>query len=159
MTRTRRPASSRPWPPTPPPLLATPVPPAQLVACAGELHGLVAELVELTGGDSAWGVRVLRRNLELAQLGPETLESADNQLDFIEELAEAVWDPADRWLAQAVRPGSTAEETCRREERRRALAERLDEIAQSLCADAAAWHDRVVPAISAGRGDGEISPG
>jgi hypothetical protein len=106
----------------------------------------VDELCTLTGCGSAWTVRVLRRNVELALLAPDTLGRPDNQLDFIEELAEAVWDPADVGFRFAVRPGPTAEETQRREARRRAVVEHLDEIATRLCADAETWHDRAAAA-------------
>lgn len=138
VTRTRRPASRR-RAQAPPPLSPTPVPPERLAACVGELDGLVAELSELTGCGSAWGVRVLRRNIELARLSPRTLETPANQLDFIEELAEALWDAADGGFRHPARPGATPEATHRRERRRRAVVARLDEIAQSLCADAEAW--------------------
>jgi hypothetical protein len=135
-------------PGSPPPALLspTPLPGADLVACAGELRGLMEELVELTGCGTAWGARVLRRNIELALLSPETLDSADNQLDFIEELAEAVWDGADAGFRYAARPAATPEESRRRDERRRAVVERLDEIAHRLCVEAEAWQDRVAAA-------------
>jgi hypothetical protein len=116
------------------------------VTCARELRGLVDELVELTGCGNAWVVRVLRRNVELALLNPDTLRSADNQLDFIEELAEALWDPNDGGCRQAVRPGATPEETAARDERRRAALARMDGIAQALCADAEAWRHALVAA-------------
>jgi hypothetical protein len=138
VTRTRRPASRRRESPIPSP---TPVPPADLAACAGELRDLVDELAELTGCGGAWGMRALRRNVELAVVSPTTLESPDNQLDFIEELAEALWDAADGAVRQAVLPGASPDETGRREERRRALVERLNEITQRLCADAEAWRE------------------
>lgn len=142
VTRMRRPAPRRRRgqtddvaPPRPP----TPVPPAQLAACARDLEGLVDELSQLTGCGSAWGVRVLRRNIELALRCPETLASPANQLDFIEELAEALWDAADGGFRHPVRPAPEMEATCGRERRRRAVVARLDEIAESLCADAEAW--------------------
>jgi len=147
VTRTRKPASrrrrgltevSRPWtePPSP-----TPLPPADLAACARELRALLDELGELTGCGGAWGVRVLRRNIELALLSPETLASADNQLDFIEELAEATWDPSDGCLRQPVLPAPTPDASWRREERRRVAAERLGELAHRLCAAVEEWRD------------------
>src|SRR5215471_6913620 len=80
---------------SPPPPRPTPVPPGELLDRANELQGLLEELAELTGCGAAWGMRVLRRNVELALLSPHTLGTADNQLDFIEELAEALWDGAD----------------------------------------------------------------
>lgn len=140
----------------PPP---TPVSPAHLVTCARELRGLVDELVELTGCGNAWGVRVLRRNVELALLGPDTLRTADNQLDFIEELAEALWDAADGGFRQTVTPGGPADETACRDERRRAVLARMDEIAQALCASAEAWRDAVAGAEDGAAGDHRLSPG
>jgi len=126
-------------PTPPPPPLSTPVPPADLVACARELQELVGELADLTGCGAAWGMRVLRRNIELALLSPRTLDTADNQLDFIEELAEALWDGADAGFRHAVTQDATPADTGRREERRRAVVDRLDEVAHDLCGAAEAW--------------------
>src|SRR5579859_602888 len=92
VTRPRRHSIRRERPVPPPAFPPTPVPAAELVGCAAELQVLVDELTDLTGCGRAWGMRVLRRNVELALLSPHTLDNADNQLDFIEELAEAVWD-------------------------------------------------------------------
>jgi hypothetical protein len=143
VTRTRKPASrrSRGSAAPPAPSSPTPVPSVELAARVRELRELLDELGELTACGGAWGVRVLRRNLELALLSPETLGSADNQLDFIEELAEAAWDPGDGCLGYPVRAASTPEASWRREERRRAVAERVGEIAHGLCAAAEAWHE------------------
>lgn len=137
--------------PPPPPLRPTPVPPAELVDCAGELRRLLDELADLTGSGGAWGVRVLRRNVELALLSPHTLDVADNQLDFIEELAEAVWDGVDGGFRHAVAPSPTPEETARREERRHAVVGRLDDLAHHLCGSAEAWRDLVVATAEAAR--------
>ena len=140
-----------------PPLNPTPVPPAQLVDCARELQGLVEELADLTGCGAAWGIRVLRRNVELALLSPHTLDGADNQLDFIEELAEAVWDGGDGGFRQAVPTSPAPDETARREQRRRAVIGRLDDLAHQLCAAAEAWRDQVVAIAEAGR-TGAVNP-
>jgi hypothetical protein len=141
-------------PPPPPPTRPTPVPPAGLLDCARELRGLVDELADLTGCGGAWGMRVLRRNVELALLSPQTLDLADNQLDFIEELTEAVWDGGDGAFLHAVAPSPTTEATVRREQRRRAAVDRLDELAHHLCAAAEAWRDLVVATAEAARAGG-----
>jgi hypothetical protein len=166
VTRTRKPADGRrrgpndgdgPWTADAAPAPPTPVAPARLLTRARELRGLVEDLTELTGCGNAWGVRVLRRNIELALLNPDTLCSPDNQLDFIEELAEALWDATDAGFRHAVQPGATAEETGRRDERRRAAIERLDEIAQGLCAEAEAW--RAAAAAAEDGTEGGVRPG
>lgn len=141
------PASS----PTPPPLHPTPVPPAELLDRAAELQGLLDELADLTGCGGAWGARVLRRNVELALLSPHTLESADNQLDFIEELTEAVWDGGEAGFRYPLAPDGTRDEAAGRERRRCALVGRLDEVAHQLCAAAEAWRDVVVATAEAAR--------
>lgn len=152
VTRSRRPTTARSQPTaSPPPLPPTPVPAAELLDRAAELRGLVDELADLTGYGGAWGMRVLRRNVELALLSPHTLDSADNQLDFVEELAEAIWDGGDGGFRHALPSSSTAEETARREERRLALVQRLDEIAHGLCAAGEAWRDLVVATAEAVR--------
>src|SRR6266496_2275752 len=127
--RTRKPTSTGPGQaaasglraPASVPLPATPTSPAELLDRVGELRGLVAELADLTDAGGAWGMRVLRRNIELALLSPETLSSAQNQLDFIEELTGAVWDGSDARFRYAALPAATAEETCRRDARRLAI--------------------------------------
>jgi len=121
-----------------------------MVAEARELRGLLRELTELTGAGNAWCLRVLRRNLEIALLSPETLDGARNQLDFIEELAEAVWDGADPGFRYAVRPAATAEETGAREERRQAIVGRLDGIANRLCLAAERWQRLRAQALGSG---------
>jgi len=114
---------------------ATPVPAAELVAAAAGLRPLLAELAALSGGGQEWSLRVLRRNVELALLSPESLETAENQLDFIEELAEAAWDGSVRGLRQlAGGPGGAGAEA-----RREAIAAELDELADRLCGQAESW--------------------
>lgn len=122
--------------PTPQP---TPVPAAELVARAGDVRALLDELADLTGCKNAWGLRVLRRNVELALASPETLDRAENQMDFIEELAEAVWDGADSGFRYAVTPAATAAGTHAREQRRQAIVDCFDQLADHLCKQVERW--------------------
>src|SRR5215510_9758965 len=122
-----------------PPPQPTPVPAAELVAHAVDLRALLNELAELTGCENAWGLRVLRRNVELALASPETLERVENQVDFIEELAEAVWDAADSGFRYPVAPAATPDGTRAREERRQAIVDRFDELADRLCRQVERW--------------------
>lgn len=117
----------------------TPVPAAELVAYAVDLRALLRELADVTGCENAWGLRVLRRNVELALASPETLERAENQIDFIEELAEAVWDGADPGFRYAVTPAATPDATRAREQRRQAIVDRFDELADRLCQQVEGW--------------------
>src|SRR5262249_38640045 len=117
----------------------TPIPPAALSAWVAELTALVGELSSLAAGPGGWSLRVLRRNLELARLNPETLLSAENQLDFIEELAEAAWDSDCHDRSCTGSEALTAQQHRGREERRRAALDRLGEIALHLCAAAEGW--------------------
>jgi hypothetical protein len=138
----RRPTRRTGWPPTPPPPAArpaTPLPPADLLAAARELRDLLGALTTLTGSVDAWGMRVLRRNVELALRWPATLERADNQLDFVEELAQALWDPGDSAFRHAARRVPSAVETQAMEAHRRAVLERLDGLAADLCARVEGW--------------------
>src|SRR5215472_12749784 len=122
-----------------PPPQPTPVPAAELVAHAVDLRALLRELAEVTGCENAWGLRVLKRNVELALASPETLERAENQIDFIEELAEAVWDGADSGFRYAVTPAATPDATRARELRRQAIVDRFDELADRLCKQVERW--------------------
>lgn len=117
----------------------TPLPPSELVAHAHEVRALLDELAALTGSENAWGLRVLRRNVELAVMSPETLDRAENQMDFIEELAEAIWDGADSGFRYAVKPAATPEGTRVREQRREAIVARFDRLADQLCKQVEHW--------------------
>lgn len=110
-----------------------------MTAVAAELRDLVGTLVALTGSANAWGVRALRRNLELAQRCPTTLERAENQLDFIEELREAVWDTADPGLRHGRPAGGTEAEAQASAARRQAIVERLDRLVAELCRAVEDW--------------------
>ena len=136
-----------------PPAPTTPVPPAELLAAIGELESLLDELDDLTGCGSTWAMRMLRRNVAVALRRPDSLESEINQLDFVEELAEAVWDGGDAAFRHAVRtaatPDETPDETARREDRRRAVVERLDQLAHRFCAAGEAWAERTAAAADA----------
>ena len=118
---------------------ATPVPVAELVAHAADLCALLRELAEVTGCENAWGLRVLRRNVELALASPETLERPENQMDFIEELAEAVWDGADPGFRYPVAPAATPDGPRAHEERRQAIVDRFDQLADHLCRQVEHW--------------------
>ena len=122
-----------------PALQPTPVPAAELVSSAYDVRALLEELAELTGCGNAWGLRVLRRNVELALASPETLDRPENQVDFIEELAEAVWDGADSGFRYAVTPAATRDATHAREERRQAIVDRFDQLADHLCRQVEHW--------------------
>jgi hypothetical protein len=132
-----------------PPPPATPVAPAELLAVAGRLRPLLDELADLTGTGHAWGVRVLRRNVDMALRSPETLATADNQLDFVEELAGAVWDDADPGFRVVLPPGPHLEENQAREARRRTLVAFLDRITGQLCGEVERWQRLVAAAALA----------
>jgi hypothetical protein len=100
----------------------------------------------------AWRLQPLRRNVDLALREPETLLTPDNQLDFIEELTEALWqEPVDEPDASC-RPGSTCEDSVRRSELRRSVWERLDASAERMCERVERWH---VARVEAPGGGGE----
>ena len=130
-----------------------PLPPEELLQEVRQLRGLLDQLVGLSAPGEAWRLQPLRRNVELALERPETLLTAENQLDFIEELTEALWqEPLDE-LGAGTRPGSSWEENVRREELRRSVWDRLDASAERLCERVERWHlARVSPP---GRGQGE----
>jgi hypothetical protein len=141
--------------PAPP---ATPLAAARLLAAAGRLRPLLDELARLTGTGHAWGLRVLRRNVEIALRSPETLASAENQLDFVEELAEAVWGDADPGFRLALPAGPSPEATRGSEERRQAIVAHLGRLADELCGEVEAWQRLLSASGSAAHGD-RLAPG
>jgi hypothetical protein len=109
-----------------------------MAACADEVRDLVEELVALTGAEHTWGVRTLRRNTEIALRNPRTLERSENQMDFVEDLAEAVWAGTEPGYRYAVRPGPGGQDEAAAE-RLQAILDRLDQLAVALCAEVTAW--------------------
>ena len=135
-----------------------PLPPDELLQEVRQLHALLDQLVGLSAPGEAWRLQPLRRNVDLALERPETLLTADNQLDFIEELTEALWqEPMDEPGASC-RPGSTWEENLRREELRRSVWDRLDASAELLCERVERWHVARVAAGGWRTGERRTSP-
>jgi hypothetical protein len=115
----------------------------ELIACAAEVRGLIDELVTLTGADHAWGVRTLRRNTEIALRNPKTLERPENQMDFVEEMAEAVWGAAEPGFRSALGTGVPTEQIQLDRERLQAIMDRLDGLAVLLCGKVTDWRRQV----------------
>jgi hypothetical protein len=110
-----------------------PIPVAELLARVAELRTLLESRGAARGTAGTGAQDGLRRSVALALRQPATLTSAENQLDLVEEVADAVWDGADPGFRYPGKPGPTWELTLAREERRRAVVARLDEIARELC--------------------------
>jgi hypothetical protein len=110
-----------------------PIPVADLLARAAELRTLLESLAETSDSAGTWGLDGLRRGVAFALRHPESLARLENQVDFVEQVAEAVWDGADPGFRYPGQPGPTLELTLAREKRRRAVVARLDEIARELC--------------------------
>lgn len=121
---------------------ATPLASGDLLAVAEELRGLLDELTVVAGAAAAWGLRSLRESVELALATPDALSNADNQVDFVEELVEAVWGSSHWALRGPSAPAATWAETLAGERRRQAVAERLDELASTFCLAVEAWIQR-----------------
>lgn len=107
----------------------------------------VAKLLDELGGVSAlemvWGLVPLTENIQLALRRPRTLDSADNQLDFIEELAEAVWrEPPLELFGPA---------GARRPDLVESIWERLGTCAERLCERVDRW-SRKQTGLAAGPG-------
>ncbi|MDQ6744127.1 MAG: hypothetical protein M3Z97_14645 [Candidatus Dormibacteraeota bacterium] len=116
--------------------------PPVLVSEIGRLGSLLDELTPLLGRGLPPRLQALRSNVELALARPESLETAQNQLDFIEEFADAVWgEPllslAGQGLA-APSGGPRPSCLCQLLE----SWEQLDRLSELLCQDAEAWHRR-----------------
>jgi hypothetical protein len=121
----------------------TPVSPPVLLGEVHRLRVLLDGLEPLLDLGLPPGLKTLRRDVELALGQPESLETAENQLDFIEELAEAVWGEPAASLTSSLDgaspspgPGHSG---------RQPVAEsweQLERLSERLCHDAETWHRR-----------------
>ena len=123
-------------------LPAPPIPPAAFLQQVRRLRELLDGLVPLLGRGLPPGFQELARNVNLALERPESLESSENQLDFVEEFAEALWGEPFPDLLDEVGPyGSIAERALSRC-RLAASWDQLDCLSQLLCTNVESWHRR-----------------
>ena len=155
MRRIRLPRGQLTLPPHPGP---TPLPRDVLLAHADEVRDLVDELAPLTRADHTWGVRTLRRNTEIALRNPRTLESPENQMDFIEELAESVWAGAEPGDPHVVRRGEIPRQVQADVVRLHQLQDRLDQMAVLLCEHVVRWRRQACAAAGEGPRSAGPSP-
>ena len=118
---------------------ATPVPPLDLVRQLKELRALLDEIFALTEARALWAVRTLSHHLDLALVAPTALISAQNQLDLVDEVLDAVWEAAEVGFG-GLRAAPSWEETGRRQQRLDALRGRLEGIADEMCEQLESWH-------------------
>ena len=134
----------RPGPGRQPGGRSTPFATEELLEEARQLQRWLDEIAALSASGLPWGLRQQLRNVELALRRPETLASLDNQLDFVEELAEAVWQPQLELATAApdepAGQGESNREASARQRRAEALWERLDACAERLCERVERWH-------------------
>jgi hypothetical protein len=122
--------------------LAPPIPPTTLLQQVQRLRELLDGLVPLLSLGLPPRFRELARNVNLALERPDSLESPDNQLDFVEEVVEALWaEPFPDLLDEGGPSGSLAERTLS-QSRLEASWEQLDGLSQHLCTDVESWHRR-----------------
>src|ERR1700737_2349729 len=132
--------------------IAAPIPPAPLGKQVQRLGELLDELAPMLQPGLAPGFETLKRNVRLALERPESLESPENQLDFVEEFAEALWgDPFPDLLSDA--GGSWAGlETVLDRARLEASWDQLESISEHLCGDVERWHRKRALASCTGLG-------
>ena len=128
--------------------LATPISPVSLleqVRCLGQLLDSLGSLLQL---GLPPGLETLKQNVLLAVERPEALETPENQLDFVEEFAVALWgEPFPDFLGAG--EGSLgASPEARGRSPVEATWEELDRISQLLCRDVERWHRRRALAAS-----------
>jgi hypothetical protein len=128
----------------------TPVPPPVLLCEVRQLQSLLAELAGLFDLGLPPILEALRSDVELALKRPESLGAAENQLDFIEEVADAVWgEPLPSLVdgGEGAPPGGLEPH---RGSQVLAYWEQLDRLSERLCRQADAWHrKRLVSAAQA----------
>jgi hypothetical protein len=120
---------------------ATPVPPLDLVRHVKELRALLDEIFGLTEASGLWAVRTLSHHVDLALISPTALISPQNQLDFVDEVLDAIWEAAEVGFG-GLRPAPSWEEIGRRQQRLEMLRGRLEGIADALCEQLETWHRR-----------------
>lgn len=118
-----------------------PVAPRHMVRSVKELRGLLNELIEVSDAGDLWGVRVLRRHVEIALDGPTVMTSAQNQVDFVVQLLDAMSEACESGFG-GLRSGPTWEETGRRHERLEQLRDRLSRLADELGETVDLWQRR-----------------
>jgi hypothetical protein len=72
------------------------------------------------------------------------LISAQNQLDFVDEVLDAVWEAAEVGFG-GLRPARSWEEAGRRQQRLDMLRDRLEGITDQMCEQLETWHRRRSP--------------
>ena len=118
---------------------ATPIPPLDLVRHVKELRALLDEIFGLTEASGLWAIRTLSHHVDLALGSPTALVSTQNQLDFVDEALDAIWEAAELSFG-GLRPAPSREETGRRQQRLDTLRGRLESIADQLCEHLETWH-------------------
>jgi hypothetical protein len=120
--------------------IATPIPPATLVQQVRRLGELLDDLIPLLQPGLPPGLATLNRNVRLALDRPESLESSENQLDFVEEFAEALWeDPLPDLLGDRLSSWHGAGRVLD-PARLEASWGQLESISEHLCGDVERWH-------------------
>jgi hypothetical protein len=125
---------------------ATPVPPLDLVRHIKELRALLDEIFGLTEARGLWAVRTLSQHVDLALLSPTALISPQNQVDFVDEVLDAVWEAAELGFGGLL-PAPSWEEAGRRQQRLEALRARLEGITDLLSERLEAWRRHRLPRL------------
>jgi hypothetical protein len=117
---------------------STPVPHADLLRLVRDLRPLLTQARELADTGSLWGLNLLSLHVQRALARPAILGDAQNQVDFIEVLVDAIWEAAEvdfggPRLARA-EDGINA-----RLRRLEVVRDRLDAIADELADRLDAW--------------------
>jgi hypothetical protein len=120
----------------------TPVSPPVLLGEVNRLRVLLDGLEPLLDLGLPPALKALRRDVELALDQPESLGTAENQLDFIEELAEAVWGEPAASLTSSLDGASPPGPGHSRRHPMAECWEQLERLSEHLCHDAETWHRR-----------------
>jgi hypothetical protein len=134
---------------------ATPFSADEMASCVGELQDVLQELSQIGIETSGWSCRVLTGNVRLAVADPGTLTDPTNQIDFIEEIAEAVWDGVDCGLRGQFTSSAGADQGPAREARRGKLVEQLEDLADHMLERAQRWQQQHPGSASEAAPDGD----
>ncbi len=135
---------------------ATPFSADEMASRVSELQDVLQELSQVGIETTSWSCRVLTGNVRLALADPGALADPTNQIDFIEEVAEATWDGGDCGVRGRFTSSAGADQGPAREAKRGKLVERLEDLADQMLERAQGWQQQQAGSAAEAAQDGDF---